>query len=351
MLMEGIFAAVPTPLYPNEQVYYRKLEANLAHYSRSLLAGVLILGSTGEAPLLDDQESIEVLRVAADATAPEKVLIAGVGRESAKATMALAEAAARFSYDVVLVRPPSYFAGQMSTAAVLNYFRSVADHSPLPVLLYNIPKCVPFPIPVEMVAELAQHPNIIGIKDSTGNIEQIDSLVQATLAAPKRTVTVTPVFEAVTGRMLTPKQEPGTSFVSAGDLAGGGGIATAAIAAPIKTRTKEVGFQVLCGSGSAILGSLDKGASGGILAFAAFAPQASYEIYQAWKDHDPKLAEEKQVRIAAANQCIVGSLGIAGVKYACDLNGYFGGRTRTPLLGLTAKEKEVVEALLMETHN
>jgi len=351
MLMEGIFAAVPTPFYPDEKVYYRKLEANLARYSRSLLSGVLLLGSTGEAPLLDDQESIEVLRVAAESTAPEKVLIAGVGRESVKATVALAEAAARFHYDVVLVRPPSYYAGQLSSAAVLHYFRSVADHSPLPVLLYNIPKCVPYAIPVEMVAELAQHPNILGIKDSTGDIERIDSLVKATLTAPRRTVVVTPVFEAVTSRMLKPQQESGSSFVSAVDLAEGSGITTAAIAPPIKTRTKDIGFQVLCGSGSAILASLQKGASGGILAFGAFAPQASYEIYQAWKDHDLMLAEEKQVRIASANQRIVGSMGIAGVKYSCDLNGFYGGRTRSPLIGLTSQEKTEVEGLLAETRN
>ena len=204
MLMEGIFAAVTTPFLPRiEKINYRKIEANMARYSRSLLSGILLLGSTGEAILLDDEESIDVLRVGADATGPDKVLIAGVGRESVRATVALAEAAARFQYDVVLVRPPSYYAGQMSPAAVLNYFRSVADHSPLPVLLYNIPKCVPYSIPVEVVAELAQHPNIIGIKDSSGSVERIQAQVELTKGAPKRTVTVTPIFEAVTGRMLT----------------------------------------------------------------------------------------------------------------------------------------------------
>ena len=173
MLIEGIFAAVPTPFYPDERIYFRKLEANMARYSRSLLSGMLVLGSTGEAVMLDDAESREVLRVAAEASAPEKVLIAGVGRESVKATVALAEAAAEFRYDAVLVRTPTYYAGQMSPAAVLHYFRSVADRSPLPVLLYNIPQCVPYEIPVEMVAELAQHPNIIGIKDSSGSMERM----------------------------------------------------------------------------------------------------------------------------------------------------------------------------------
>jgi 4-hydroxy-2-oxoglutarate aldolase len=352
MLIEGVFAAATTPFYADERIYFRKLEANMARYSRSLLAGVIVLGSTGEAVMLDDDESREVLRIAAEATAPEKVLVAGVGRESVGTTVALAEAAAEFRYDAVLVRPPSYYAGQLTSPAVLHYFRSVADQSPLPVLLYNIPKCVPYQIPIEVIAELADHPNIIGIKDSSGSVERIEATVAATQNSLRRTVTVTPIFEAVTGRMLAPATaEVAGSFVSAGDLAGGSAVATAPPAVPIKTRSREVGFQVLCGSGSALFASLKAGACGGILAFAACAPQACQEIYLAWKDHDLKLAEEKQQRITAANNRIVGSLGIAGVKYACDFNGYYGGRPRSPLLGLTAEEKSEVEGLLAEVRN
>ena len=163
---------------------------------------------------------------------------------------------------------------------------------------------------------------------------------------------MTPIFEAVTGRMLVPKEGEGAgTFVSAGALAGGVAVATAPPAAPIKTRTKEVGFQVICGSASAMLASLDEGATGGILAFAACAPQACQEVYQAWKDHDAKLAEEKQKRIAGANKRIVGDLGISGVKYACDFNGYYGGRSRAPLLAVTAEEKVEIEGLLAEIRN
>ena len=202
MLIKGIFAAVTTPYYADERVYFRKLEANMARYSRSLLSGMVVLGSTGEAVMLDDAEYSDVLRVAGEAAAPDKVLIAGAGRESVKATVETAGLAARFRYDAILVRTPAYYASNMSTAAVLHYFNSVADRSPLPVLLYNIPKCVPYQIPVELVAELAQHPNIIGIKESSGSIDRIRALVAATRTAPRRTVTVTPVFEAVTARML-----------------------------------------------------------------------------------------------------------------------------------------------------
>ena len=352
MLIEGVFAATTTPFYSDERVYFRKIEANMAHYSRTLLAGMIVLGSTGEAVLLDDAESRDVLRVAAEATSPEKVLVAGVGRESVKATVALAEAAAEYRYDAILVRPPSYYSSQLSPAAILHYFRSVADRSPLPVLLYNIPKCVPYAIPIEIIAELANHPNIIGIKDSSGSIDRIRDTVAATQNSPRRTVTVTPIFEAVTGRMLTPAAtESAGTFVSAGDLAGGSAVAVAPPATPIKTRSREVGFQVLCGSGSALYASLEAGACGGILAFGACAPQACQEIYLAWKDHDPKLAAEKQQRIAAANNRIVGALGVAGVKYACDFNGYYGGPTRAPLLALTAAEKAEVESLLALIRN
>jgi 4-hydroxy-2-oxoglutarate aldolase len=351
MLMEGVFAAITTPFYPDERIYFRKIEANVAHYSRSLLAGLVALGSTGEAVTLDDAESRDVLRAVAEAAAPEKVLVAGVGRESVKGTVALAEAAAQLQYDAVLVRPPSYYATNLPASAMLNYFRSVADRSPLPVVLYNIPKCVPYQIPIELIAELAQHPNIIGIKDSSGSVDRIRAAVEATQGAPKRTVSVTQVFEAVTARMLTQPAEPSGSFVSANDLVGGAAVATAPPAAPPKTRSREVGFQVLCGSGSALFESLQAGAVGGILAFGACAPQACQEIYLAWKDHDLTLAAEKQKRIAGANKRVVVELGIAGVKYACDFNGFYGGRPRSPLLGLTSQEKVEIELLFAEIRN
>ena len=351
MLLEGIFAAVTTPFYPDERVYFRKLEANMAHYSRSLLSGMLVLGSTGEAAMLDDGESRDVLRVAAEATSPEKVLIAGVSRESVKATVALAEAADAFRYDAVLLRTPTYFANQMSSAAVLHYFRSVADRSPLPVILYNIPQFVPYTIPIEVIVELAQHPNIIAIKDSSGNVERIRALVAATSAAPRRTVIVTTIFEAATGRMLAAKSETSGTFVSAGDLAAGVALAAAPPKVLTKTRTKEVGFQVLVGSSGTLLESLEAGASGAILALAAFAPQACQEVYLAWKDHDLKLAAEKQQRMDAPSRRIVGQLGIAGVKFSCDYNGYYGGRARAPLLQVTTAEKAEMEGLLAEIRN
>ena len=353
MLIEGVFAALTTPFYSDERVYFRKIEANIARYSRTLLAGMVVLGSTGEAVALNDEESREVLRTVAEAAAPEKVLIAGVGKESVKSTVEMAEVAAGFGFDAVLVRTPTYYSPQMSPESVLTFYRSVADRSPLPVLLYNIPKFVPFDIPVPMVAELAHHPNIIGIKDSSGSLERIKATIAATATTLRRVVTVTPIFEAVTGRMLKSnlKDSGSATFVPASDLGGAAALATPPPRVPLKTRTKEVGFQVLTGSTSILLESLESGAAGAVVAFAACAPQACQEVYLAWKDHDVKLAAEKQARIADPGQRIAGSLGISGVKYACDFNGYYGGRARSPLLPVTAQERSEIESLLAGIRN
>jgi len=355
MLMEGVFAPITTPFYPDERVYFKKLEFNVSRLSLTGLAGLVVLGSTGEAVALDDGETREVLRVAAGAADDEKVLIAGVGRESVKATVDLADAAAESGYDAVLVRNPCYFRPQLTAAALLHYFRSVADRSSLPVILYSIPKFTEAEIPLDVVAELAQHPNIIGLKESSGSVARVRDAVQATRLAPRRTVTVTPIFEAVTGRMLAAKATAPGNFISAEGLAGGvdGGVALA-VAPPAparKTRTREVGFQVLTGSAGTLKESLDAGASGAILGFATCAPQACHEIYTAWKEHDDQLAVEKQGRIAAASGLIGGKLGVAGIKYACDFNGYFGGRPRAPLLPVTAEIRAEIEQLMSQIRN
>ncbi|MFZ0744099.1 MAG: dihydrodipicolinate synthase family protein, partial [Terracidiphilus sp.] len=293
------------------------------------------------------------LRTAAEAAAPDKVLIAGVGKESVKSTVAMAEWAARLQFDAVLVRTPTYYSPQMSAEAVLTYYRSVADRSPLPVLLYNIPRFVPYNIPVEVIAELAQHSNIIGIKESSGSLERVRAIVEATRSAPRLTVTVTSIFEAATARMLKPgirEPEPST-FVSAEGLAGGVALASAPPKTPVKTRTKEIGFQVLTGSVSTIVESLESGATGAILGFAACAPQACQEVYLAWKDHDPKLAAAKQERIAEPSRQIVAGMGISGVKYACDFNGYYGGHARLPMLPINMEQRSEIERLLAGIRN
>jgi dihydrodipicolinate synthase/N-acetylneuraminate lyase len=187
MLLEGIFPAMTTPYYPDGRLYLRKLEHNVERYSKTAAAGMVALGSTGEAVMLGDEETRDVLRTAAHSAAPERVLLAGVGRESLRETLRLAEFAADLQYDAVLVRTPHFYGPQMQALELLTYYRALADRSPLPVVLYSIPKFTHLELPVELAAELAEHPNIIGIKDSSGNVERLAALLAATRRAPKRT--------------------------------------------------------------------------------------------------------------------------------------------------------------------
>jgi 4-hydroxy-2-oxoglutarate aldolase len=362
MLLSGIFPPVTTPFYPDGNVYFKKLEHNVEHYCRTPVAGIVALGSTGEAILLSDQERRDVLKAVCASAAPHKVLIAGTGVESAIETLRLTEYAAELGYDVAMVRTPHYYKKQMLPANLLAFYRTVADRSPIPVLLYNFPGCTGYDLPVEIVVALSEHPNIIGIKESGGDVDKVRRMVEGTRHI-KRTSTVTATFEAVTPRMgkaaaANKPDEP--QWVSVGVLAGGLGAnqasqgggasrpasepALSAAAGP-KTRQKEVGFQVLVGAAHLLMSSLDEGAGGAILGVANFAPTACYEIFAAWKEGDGGLAAIKQERIIAASKKVVGELGVAGTKYAMDLNGYYGGTVRLPLLPLTAPLKDEVERL------
>src|SRR6201996_3580595 len=352
MLLEGIFAPVTTCFYPDGRCYWRKLEANMDRYSRTAMSGMVILGSTGEAVMLSDDESREALRVARNAATAEKVLLAGVGRESVIETLRLADYAAELAYDAILVRTPHFYRKQMRNREMLTYYQAVADRSPLPVMLYSVPSATAYELPIEVVADLAMHPNIIGMKDSSGNVERIGELAKATSSARKRTVTVTTIFAAVTSRMLAQQTDAAATFVTAGELvSGGAAVAVAPPKPPLKTRTREVGFQILAGSAQTLYGSLEAGATGGVLGLATFAPQACCEVFTAWAEKDRDLAAEKQQRVAPAGVEIVGKMGIPGVKYALDVNGYFGGRPRMPLLPLTADEQRVVDELLQDIRN
>jgi len=342
MLLQGIFPAVTTPFYPDGAVYYKKIEHNIDRYSRTPIAGMVVLGSTGEAVMLGDDERREVLKVTAEVAAPEKVLIAGTGAESVAETLKLTEYAAMLKYDVALVRTPHFYRPQMKPEAMLNFYRTVADRSPLPVLLYTVPPFTAYDLPLETIVELAGHPNIIGIKESSGNVEKVAAMVEQTRHI-KRTAVTTEVFQAVTERMMTSPAAGGSQMVNAGDLTGGGGVATA-VKPKIKTRSKEVGFQVLVGAAHTLLNSLTVGASGAVLAFAAPAPTICFEIYSAWRENDTGLAQSKQESIVTATRRIVSEFGVPAVKYAMDLNGYYGGLPRLPLLPLTSAQKSEIEA-------
>jgi len=357
MLLQGIFPPITTPFYPDGNVYFKKLESNVERYSRTPCTGIVVLGSTGEAILLSDQERRDVLKSAREAAAPNKVLIAGTGIESAIETLRLTEYAAELGYDVAMVRTPHYYKKQMQPGNILAFYRTVADRSPLPVMIYNFPQATGYDIPAELVIELAEHPNLIGIKESSGDVEKVRTMVEGTRQI-LRSATVTETFEAITPRMLAAASR---SNAEGGELVQVGAASSSlppkpsstavTVVGKMKTRQKEVGFQVLVGAAQKLHPSLDAGAAGAILAFACVAPTACYEIYAAWKENDAELARLKQERIARAAQFVVGDLGVPGVKYGMDFNGYFGGSVRLPLLPLTGEAKSDVERLLADVRN
>jgi len=357
MLLHGIFPPITTPFYPDGSVYYKKLESNVERYSRTPVAGIVVLGSTGEAIMLSDQERRDVFKTAREIATPNKVLIAGTGVESAVETLRLTEYAAELGYDVAMVRTPHYYKKQMHPANLLAFYRTVADRSPLPVIIYNFPQATGYDMPAEVVIELAGHPNLIGIKGSSGDVDKVRKMVEGTRHI-KRSATVTETFEAVTPRMLAAAAMG--SSAEGGELVQVGGISGAPSSKPsssavtvvgkMKTRQKEVGFQVLVGAAHKLHPSLDAGAVGAILAFACPAPTACYEIYAAWKEGDAELARLKQERIATAAQR-VGDLGVPGFKYGMDFNGYYGGPARLPFLPLTADLKAEIERLLADVRN
>ena len=368
MLFSGIFPPITTPFYPDGEVYYKKLESNVERYSRTPVAGIVVQGSTGEAILLSDQERRDVLKTAIAAAAPHKVMIAGTGIESAHRNAARSPSTPPNS-----ATTPPWCALRTTTRSrcIPRTCSPSIARSPTArrcrIVIYNFPQATGYDIPAEVVIELADHPNIIAIKESSGNLDKVKKMVEGTRHI-KRTATVTETFEAVTPRMLkaaaAESEKESRELVSVAALAGSaeamerrasspvheGSSATkpsssaVTVVGKLKTRQKEVGFQVMVGAAHQLEPSLALGAVGAILAFACPAPTACYEIYAALKDGDNALAREKQERVKLAAQRVVGELGVPGVKYAMDLNGYYGGPSRLPFLPLTGDQKSEIES-------
>jgi 4-hydroxy-2-oxoglutarate aldolase len=356
MLLSGIFPPISTPFNADGEVYYKKIESNVERYSRTPVAGIVVQGSTGEAILLSDQERRDVLKAAIATAAPNKVMIAGTGIESAHETLQLTEYAAELGYDAAMVRTPHYYKKQMAPANLLAFYRTVADRSALPIIIYNFPQATGYDMPAELVIELAGHPNIAAIKESGGNLDKVKAMVEGTRHV-KRQATVTETFDAVTPRMLkaaaAESEKQSRELVSVSSLTGAAAEAplrpsssAVTVVGKLKTRQKEVGFQVMVGAAHQLEASLGLGAVGAILAFACPAPMACYEIYAALKDGDSALAREKQERVKLAAQRVVGELGVPGVKYSMDLNGYYGGPARLPFLPLSGQQKAEIEKMM-----
>jgi 4-hydroxy-2-oxoglutarate aldolase len=291
MRFDGIFAALTTPFAPDGSVALGQFRENLARYDRTHLSGYVVVGSTGESVLLTFAEIDRIWTAARESAAPGKLLIAGAGVDSTAETIARARRAAEVGYDAVLIKTPHYFKPLLTPAALERHYLAVADASPLPVLIYSIPQYTGISITADWVARLAEHPNIVGIKESSGNVQLASEITH-----------------------LCPAE-----------------------------------FSTLVGSSSTLFPSLLMGAAGGILALACFLPEPAIEIYEAVHAGDAARASRLQFALSSASRKIAGELGPTGVKYAMDCLGYHGGNPRPPLLPLTEAQKKTVEAVLAES--
>jgi 4-hydroxy-2-oxoglutarate aldolase len=291
MRFEGIFAALTTPFAADSSLALDKLRDNIARYNRTHLSGYVVVGSTGESVLLTFDEVARIWDAARESAAPGKVLIAGAGVDSTSETIARARRAADLGFDAVLIKTPHYFKALLTFAALERHYLTVADASPVPVLLYSIPQNTGISITADWVARLAEHPNIVGIKESSGNVQLAAEIV----------------------RLCPPD------------------------------------FNTLVGSAATLFPSLILGAAGGILALACFLPEPAIEIYEAVRVGDTARAGRIQMTLLGPSRKIAGELGPTGVKYAMDCVGYFGGEPRPPLLPLTHAQKQTVESVLAES--
>lgn len=287
--LRGVFAPAVTPFQRGtEDLDLTGFRANLRAHHADGLAGIVLAGSTGEAAMLSEEERTTLATAAREEIPADRWLIVGTGAESARQCTARCHAAKAAGADAVLVVAPHYYSSAMTVEALAAHYQRVADESPLPVILYNIPKYMHFALSAELVASLATHVNVIGIKDSSGDLEMLKGFLGA----------------------------------------------------------QSDSFAVITGSGSGLHAGLDAGARGGILAVSLFAAPLALEVFAAQGAGDPARAALAQAKLAPMAHVIVAKLGVPGVKGAMDQVGRAGGLARLPLLPLTAAQRAELVAVL-----
>lgn len=286
----GVLGPLVTPFNADESLDVAGFEANIRAHFAAGLDGVLVAGSTGEAALLGDDERRQLTAIARRVVPEDRTLLVGTGAESSRQCIARCRDASAEGADGVLVVAPHYYTSAMTTEAIRAHYLRVADESPIPVLLYNIPKYMHFRLEPDLVAELARHDNIMGMKDSSGDMANFPKYVAS--------------------------QSPS--------------------------------FRVLTGHGGSFLTALRLGASGGILAVALFAAELAVEVWNAHREHRDADAEASQKPLVPMAAEIVARMGVPGVKAAMDRAGLRGGHVRLPLLPTPAIDVAMVEELLKQ---
>lgn len=288
MNLNGIFPALTTPFAPDGSVSVADIHHNIRRYNDSGLAGYTVIGSTGESVLLSRKEIDAIWAAVKESAVPGMTLIAGTGAESTTETIDRTKRAAELGYHAALVKTPYYYKPAYKSENYIAHYRRVADASPIPVLLYSVPQFTGVSLEAAEVAVLSQHPNILGIKESSGVVQRVAEMIAA---APSS-------------------------------------------------------FQVLTGSASMLFPSMVVGACGAILALASALPELCVAIYEAVSGGHLEKARELEASVLPASKLIVAQGGIPGVKYAMDLAGYRGGVPREPLLPLGDEQKKSIRDLI-----
>jgi len=290
MHIRGVYPPIATPFDDQGYLHVAALTANIRKWEDTGLDGYVVAGSNGESVLLEPEEIMQAVRTVRQAASSGKLVIVGTGCQSTSATIRLTQAAANAGADAALVMPPYFYTSQMTETALLHHYEAVADASPTPILIYNMPQYAHLNIAPEIVARLAHHEKIVGLKDSAGNIGQIVDLM----------------------RLCPPD------------------------------------FDVLIGNAPAFLAGLQAGAVGGILALANVAPRECVSIWELASQGRFAEARELHSRLMPVGRAVTTGYGVPGLKAAMDQLGYYGGAPRPPLLPVTEAAREALRKILVE---
>ena len=286
--LKGIMPPIATP-FVNDEVALDKLAENFSRWNKTGLSGYVVMGSNGESVYLTREEKLKLVETVKKNISGEKLLIAGTGSDSIKETISLTNDAADCGADYALILTPSFYKSEMKPAAYIKYFSAVADQIKIPVIIYNVPKFTGVDIEAETVAKLSEHKNIVGIKNSSENIRQTTEMIAQ-----------------------TPKD-----------------------------------FVTIIGTASVLYPGIVAGAVGGILALANIAPNECVQIQKLVEEGKHPEALELQKRMLPVNKAITAKYGVAGLKAAMDMLGYFGGEPRAPLSVLNDADKQLLKQILV----
>ena len=288
--LSGVFTPIVTSFDEDGNVAFDRMAFNLDRWNQTGLKGYIVLGSNGEWVFLSERERLEVLKTARQAIPGNKLMIAGTAAESTVHTMAMTEEAAAIGADAAIIVNPNYYKSQMTAQVLVNYYRSVADRSPMPIVIYNLPPATGMDLSADLLVELSEHPNIIGVKDTGGNIAKMGETV----------------------------------------------------------RRADRSFQVLSGSANFFYPSQALGVAGGILALANIAPEASVALFELFHEGRIDEGRELHLKMLPVNLAVTSRWGVSGLKAAMDMLGYYGGPPRLPLQplgeGLRSELRAILEA-------